>query len=87
MFEKGYVKLLFATETFAVGVNMPTKTVIFSGLKKFDGQHFRFLLPHEYTQMAGRAGRRGIDKKGVVIHLNNMFDLPPIRFIAIANVS
>lgn len=79
LFEKGYVKLLFATETFAVGVNMPTKTVIFSGLKKFDGQHFRFLLPHEYTQMSGRAGRRGIDKKGVVIHLNNMFDLPPIQ--------
>lgn len=76
MFERGYVKLLFATETFAVGVNMPTKTVLFTGLKKFDGSKFRFLLPHEYTQMAGRAGRRGLDKKGTVIHLNNMFELP-----------
>ena len=76
MFERGYVKLLFATETFAVGVNMPTKTVLFTGLKKFDGNKFRFLLPHEYTQMAGRAGRRGLDKKGTVIHLNNMFELP-----------
>ena len=76
MFEKGYVKLLFATETFAVGVNMPTKTVIFTGLKKFDGRNFRYLLPHEYTQMAGRAGRRGLDKKGTVIHLNNMFQTP-----------
>ena len=76
MFERGYVKLLFATETFAVGVNMPTKTVLFTGLKKFDGNKFRFLLPHEYTQMAGRAGRRGLDKKGTVIHLNNMFQIP-----------
>jgi len=76
MFEKGYVKLLFATETFAVGVNMPTKTVIFTGLKKFDGNNFRNLLPHEYSQMAGRAGRRGLDTKGTVIHLNNMFEMP-----------
>jgi len=76
MFEKGYVKLLFATETFAVGVNMPTKTVLFTGLKKFDGNNFRYLLPHEYSQMAGRAGRRGLDTKGTVIHLNNMFDMP-----------
>ena len=76
MFERGYVKLLFATETFAVGVNMPTKTVLFTSLKKFDGNKFRFLFPHEYTQMAGRAGRRGLDDKGTVIHLNNMFTLP-----------
>ena len=75
MFEKGYVKLLFATETFAVGVNMPTKTVLFTGLKKFDGNNFRNLLPHEYSQMAGRAGRRGLDTRGTVIHLNNMFDM------------
>ena len=75
MFEKGYIKLLFATETFAVGVNMPTKTVLFTGLKKFDGNKFRYLLPHEYSQMAGRAGRRGLDIKGSVIHLNNMFDM------------
>ncbi|MDC0142096.1 DEAD/DEAH box helicase, partial [bacterium] len=76
MFERGYVKLLFATETFAVGVNMPTKTVLFTGLKKYDGNGFRYLLPHEYTQMAGRAGRRGLDTKGTVIHLNNLFDNP-----------
>lgn len=76
MFERGYIKLLFATETFAVGVNMPTKTVLFTGLKKFDGNNFRYLLPHEYSQMAGRAGRRGLDTKGTVIHLNNMLDTP-----------
>jgi superfamily II RNA helicase len=76
LFSKGYIKLLFATETFAVGINMPTKTVLFTSLKKFDGYVMRYLLPHEYTQMAGRAGRRGLDIIGHVIHLNNMFDIP-----------
>jgi superfamily II RNA helicase len=76
LFSKGYIKLLFATETFSVGINMPTKTVIFTSLKKFDGSKIRYLLPHEYTQMAGRAGRRGLDTLGHVIHLNNMFDIP-----------
>ena len=76
LFAKGYVKLLFATETFAVGVNMPTKTVLFTGMKKFSGNGFRNLYSHEYTQMAGRAGRRGCDKIGNVIHLNNLFEQP-----------
>ena len=76
MFAKGYVKLLFATETFAVGINMPTKTVLFTGFDKFNGSSMRMLYPHEYTQMAGRAGRRGLDTVGHVIHLNNMFKLP-----------
>lgn len=78
LFEKKYIKLLFATETFAVGINMPTKTVIFSSVSKFDGNGMRDLLPHEYTQMAGRAGRRGIDTVGHVIHCNNLFSLPDI---------
>ena len=73
LFSKGYVKLLFATETFAVGINMPTKTVLFTDTSKFDGNGNRCLLPHEYTQMAGRAGRRGIDTVGHVIHLTNLF--------------
>jgi len=76
LFEKGYIKLLFATETFAVGINMPTKTVIFTGLSKYNGAVMRLLYSHEYTQMAGRAGRRGIDTVGHVIHCNNLFDLP-----------
>tara|TARA_B110000967_G_scaffold4416_1_gene4416 strand:+ start:3793 stop:6339 length:2547 start_codon:yes stop_codon:yes gene_type:complete len=76
LFAKGYIKLLFATETFAVGINMPTKTVIFTGFDKFNGSSMRMLYPHEYTQMAGRAGRRGLDTIGHVIHLNNMFNLP-----------
>jgi superfamily II RNA helicase len=74
MFGKGYVRLLFATETFAVGVNMPTKTVLFTDIQKFSESQFRFLHPHEYTQMAGRAGRRGLDKVGHVIHLFNLYD-------------
>jgi len=73
LFAKGYIKLLFATETFAVGINMPTKTVIFTDLNKFDGNGMRPLYSHEYTQMAGRAGRRGIDTIGHVIHLTNLF--------------
>ena len=76
LFERNYIKLLFATETFAVGINMPTKTVIFTGMSKFNGSVNRFLYSHEYKQMAGRAGRRGIDKVGYVIHCNNLFDYP-----------
>ena len=74
MFSKGFVKILFATETFAVGINMPTKTVIFTSLSKYTTQGHRYLLSHEYTQMAGRAGRRGLDTKGHVIHCYNMFN-------------
>lgn len=76
MFMKGYVKLLFATETFAVGINLPTKCVLFTSLHKFNGVKFRYLHSHEYIQMAGRAGRRGIDTQGTIIHLNNMFEVP-----------
>jgi superfamily II RNA helicase len=73
LFARGYVKLLFATETFAVGINMPTKTVLFTDATKFDGSGPRPFYSHEYTQMAGRAGRRGIDTVGHVIHLTNLF--------------
>jgi superfamily II RNA helicase len=71
LFSKGYVKLMFCTETFAVGLNMPTKTVLFAGLKKFDETlgGMRMLRHDEYIQMAGRAGRRGKDDKGVVIYM------------------
>ena len=76
LFSRGYIKVLFATETFAVGINMPTKTVIFSSLFKFDGNQNRMLKPHEYLQMAGRAGRRGIDSEGHIIHCNSLFEPP-----------
>ncbi|XP_034176859.2 superkiller complex helicase subunit twister [Osmia lignaria lignaria] len=67
LFQNGVVKLLFATETFAMGVNMPARTVVFDSIKKYDGNNFRILHPTEYIQMAGRAGRRGHDTAGMVI--------------------
>ena len=70
------IQLLFATESFAIGLDCPIKTAFFVGLNKFDGTNERILHSHEYTQMAGRAGRRGIDTIGNVIHCNNLFSLP-----------
>jgi superfamily II RNA helicase len=79
MISKKYIKVLFATESFAIGLDCPIKTAVFISLKKHDGgEHPRFLMSHEYTQMAGRAGRRGIDTIGNVIHCSNLFDLPDI---------
>lgn len=69
LFCRGVIKVLFSTETFAMGVNAPARTVVFDSLRKFDGKEFRQLLPGEYTQMAGRAGRRGLDKIGTVVVL------------------
>jgi superfamily II RNA helicase len=69
LFKQKLVKVLFATETFAVGVNMPTKTVVFTELEKHDGISRRNLSPGEYKQMSGRAGRRGIDILGNVVIL------------------
>ncbi len=69
LFGEGLIKVLYATETFAVGINMPAKTVCFNTLQKYDGISFRYLFSKEYFQMAGRAGRRGIDKVGTSIVL------------------
>jgi superfamily II RNA helicase len=71
LFAEGLIKILYATETFAVGINMPAKCVCFNTLQKYDGISFRYLNTKEYFQMAGRAGRRGIDKKGTSISLIN----------------
>lgn len=67
LFGEGLLKALFATETFAMGLNMPARTVLFTSTQKFDGKDFRFVTSGEYIQMAGRAGRRGLDDKGIVI--------------------
>lgn len=67
LFAQSLIKVLFATETFAVGLNLPTRTVVFSDHRKFDGTRRRILSPGEYTQMAGRAGRRGLDSVGTAI--------------------
>ena len=79
LFAQTLVKVLFATETFAMGLNLPTRTVVFSGYRKHDGHSFRNLLPGEYTQMAGRAGRRGLDTVGsVIIVPPGGDDAPPV---------
>eukprot|EP00890_Picochlorum_soloecismus_P006631 jgi/Picsp_1/793/NSC_04282-R1_superkiller viralicidic activity 2-like 2 len=67
LFQEGLIKVLFATETFSTGLNMPAKTVVFTHARKFDGGAFRWISSGEYTQMSGRAGRRGLDDKGTVI--------------------
>ena len=69
LFGEGLIKALFATETFAMGLNMPARTVLFTSAQKFDGQEMRFLSSGEYIQMSGRAGRRGLDDKGIVIQM------------------
>lgn len=68
LFSRGLIKFLFATETFAVGVNMPTRSVIFTELSKHDGKGARILRYDEFMQMSGRAGRRGKDPEGYVIY-------------------
>ena len=73
LFSKGYIKLLFATESVAIGLNLPVKTCVFTDIYKHDGSSMRLLQAHEYTQAAGRSGRLGLDTVGHVIHLNNLF--------------
>lgn len=67
LFQSGLIIILFATETFAMGLNMPAQTVVFHSLMKFDGQQRRILQGGEFIQMAGRAGRRNNDKIGNVV--------------------
>jgi len=74
LYDKKYIQVLFATETFSIGLNMPTKTVCFTSLYKHDGNKNRLLYSHEFTQMCGRAGRRNIDKVGHVILMTNLYN-------------
>jgi ATP-dependent RNA helicase DOB1 len=67
LFQEGLIKVLFATETFSIGLNMPAKTVVFTSVRKFDGTSQRWVTPSEFIQMSGRAGRRGLDERGIVI--------------------
>ncbi|KKK26750.1 hypothetical protein P175DRAFT_0467163, partial [Aspergillus ochraceoroseus IBT 24754] len=67
LFQEGLIKVLFATETFSIGLNMPAKTVVFTSVRKFDGFSQRWVTPSEFVQMSGRAGRRGLDDRGIVI--------------------
>ncbi|CAL3967568.1 unnamed protein product [Diplocarpon coronariae] len=71
LFQENLIKVLFATETFSIGLNMPAKTVVFTSVEKFDGVSTRYLTPSEFVQMSGRAGRRGLDDRGIVIMMIN----------------
>jgi len=75
MFTSGLLKMLFTTETFALGINMPARTVVFQALKKFDGVSVDYVRTREYLQMAGRAGRQGIDDEGLVFSVLGERDL------------
>lgn len=69
LFQAGLVKVVFATETLSLGINMPAKTVVIEDLWKFSGERHELLTPGEYTQFTGRAGRRGIDEVGYAVVL------------------
>ena len=67
LFQRGDLRAVFATDTLALGVNMPARSVVLGSLSKFDGTQMRLLTPNEYQQLTGRAGRRGMDAKGVAV--------------------
>ncbi|MDH4117120.1 MAG: DEAD/DEAH box helicase [Acidimicrobiia bacterium] len=73
LFASGLLKVVFATETLALGINMPARTVVLDSLSKFDGEGHAMLEPGDYTQLTGRAGRRGIDTRGYGVVLHSRF--------------
>ncbi len=82
-FEQGMVKAVFATETLALGINMPARTVVIEKLTKWNGDGHEFLSPAQYTQLTGRAGRRGIDDFGDAVVLWS----PWVRFEQVATLA
>ncbi len=85
LFNEGLIKILYATETFAVGINMPARSVAFASLEKYDGVSFRYLNSKEYFQMAGRAGRRGIDKEGTAVAMIDKQYADPERIVRLTS--
>lgn len=85
LFNEGLIKILYATETFAVGINMPARSVAFASLEKYDGISFRYLNSKEYFQMAGRAGRRGIDKEGTAVAMIDKQYADPDKIIRLTS--
>ncbi|WP_163274644.1 DEAD/DEAH box helicase [Cellulomonas iranensis] len=84
LFSRGWVKVVFATETLALGINMPARSVVLEKLVKWDGSAHVDITPGEYTQLTGRAGRRGIDTEGhavVVAHAG----LDPVQLAGLAS--
>ncbi len=84
LFVRGLVKAVFATETLALGINMPARTVVLERLSKFNGETHADLTPGEYTQLTGRAGRRGIDVEGHAVVLWSP-ELDPGRVAGLAS--
>jgi superfamily II RNA helicase len=83
LFTSGLLKMLFTTETFALGINMPARTVVFDLLRKFDGVQMDYMKARDYLQMAGRAGRQGLDKSGLVLAIledEDLMEAPLSRF-------
>lgn len=83
LFERRIIRVLYATETFAVGINFPVRTVCFDSVRKFNGVDFRPMTAQEYFQMAGRAGRRGIDEEGYVYILTDLNYFRPEEYPSI----
>jgi len=77
LFTSRLLKVIFTTETFALGINMPSRSVIFDDLRKFYGRYVRNLKTRDFYQMAGRAGRRGIDKEGFIYSRVNPHKINP----------
>jgi ATP-dependent RNA helicase HelY len=71
LFQRGLVRAVFATETLALGINMPAKTVVLEKLSKWNGEGHVAITPGEFTQLTGRAGRRGIDIEGNAVVIWN----------------
>jgi ATP-dependent RNA helicase HelY len=83
LFGSGLLKVVFATETLALGINMPARTVVLESLSKFNGETHEMLRPGDYTQLTGRAGRRGIDVEGYGVVLHSPF----VRFDNVTQIA
>ena len=83
LFSAGLVRLVFATETLALGINMPARTVVLENLSKFTGEGHELIQPGDYTQLTGRAGRRGIDVEGTAVILHS----PYVPFERVAGIA
>ncbi|MGO1900309.1 MAG: DEAD/DEAH box helicase [Brachybacterium sp.] len=83
LFARGLIKVVFATETLALGINMPARSVVLEKLVKFNGVEHADLTPGEFTQLTGRAGRRGIDTEGHAVVVGGpRFDAPAVASLA-----
>jgi superfamily II RNA helicase len=86
LFQQGLIKVVFATETLAAGINMPARTTVISSLSKRTDNGHRLLNASEFLQMAGRAGRRGMDKVGYVVTVQTRFEgAKEAAFLATSN--